>query len=73
MRTIKVKCISCGRETGVAVHRRQAAPMLVALEHLEPDGWSYRLGFFSMMTGDYYPRCPSCTEKNKQPESAHLR
>jgi hypothetical protein len=36
-----------------------AAPMLTALETLEKQGWSYQIGFFSMLTGDHAQRCPA--------------
>lgn len=40
-----------------------AAPKLSALEELEPKGWSFCVGFFSMLTGDHRERCPECTKK----------
>lgn len=61
MKTEELTCSRCGLKARYMA-TSPAAAKLSALEEAEKDGWSYRVGFFSMMTGDYHELCPRCTK-----------
>jgi hypothetical protein len=58
--TLRMVCCACGERSRPVAPRSPAAPALTALEELHREGWAYRLGFHSMLTGDYAPLCPRC-------------
>lgn len=53
-------CIECGRTERFPI-TSPAAPVLSMCEAAGPKGWSYQIGFFTMLTGDHQTRCPACT------------
>ena len=61
--TVTVTCQSC-QDTAIVEECAPAAPQLYALtEVLRKTGWTYQLGFGSMLTGNYYPQCPKCSSQ----------
>ena len=52
-------CTGCG-VSGAFPIPSPAAPVLTMCEAAEKEGWSYEVGFFSMLTGNYNQRCPKC-------------
>lgn len=72
MRAEIVQCRVCSKTALVDLPITQVARQLVALEHLEHDGWGYVIGFASMFSGDHAPICPDCN-KSCGDETGHLR
>ena len=61
--TVTVTCKSC-QDTAVVEGCAPAAPQLYALtEVLRKTGWTYQIGFGSMLTGNYHPQCPKCSSQ----------
>jgi len=64
---VKLTCCACGT-TGSFHAASPAAPVLTACESAGKEGWSYQIGFFTMLTGEHYPRCPTCTKSKIPPK-----
>ena len=64
VKPVKISCSTCNVQSRPVKPSSPAAPTLTALEVLEADGWSYSLGFTSMLTGNYHPRCPDCSRSS---------
>ena len=62
--TVTLTCESCGTK-GDFPASSPAAPVLSASEASEKSGWSYSIGFFAMLTGDYHNRCSDCTKRGR--------
>lgn len=52
-------CEECGKESAPVVGNSPAAPELTGLEKLGKSGWTYSVGFFSMLAG-HQTLCPEC-------------
>lgn len=61
-KTGKLTCIDCGKAATFRI-TSPAAPTLSMCEEAGKVGWSYSIGFFTMLTGDHQTRCPRCTLK----------
>lgn len=57
---VQIRCTNCGAKSRSVLPRSPAAPTLTALEELASEGWAYQIGYFAMVTGEYYPICPEC-------------
>lgn len=67
MKAIRLVCEACGVKSKPVIPTSPAAPVLTALEILhEEEGWSYQIGFFTMLTGDHHPRCKECSQKGEE-------
>lgn len=67
-KSLAVSCVVCGEKSRKVPISSPAAPVLSVLEQLESEGWSFQVGFFSMMTGEHNQRCPACTKNKRYPE-----
>jgi hypothetical protein len=68
VRKVALTCVSCGSKQSFRASS-PAAPVLTACEAAHANaGWSYEIGFFSMLTGDHRPRCAACTAAAKGKE-----
>lgn len=52
-------CVECGARGAFPI-TSPAAPVLSMCEAAKKEGWSYEVGFFSMLTGNYNQRCTNC-------------
>ena len=57
---VELVCMDCGKRQSFKASS-PAAPKLTASEESAKSGWSYSVGFFSMITGDHNNRCAECT------------
>lgn len=56
-----ISCCKCKVKSRPVDPPSPAAPVLTALEVLHKEsGWAYTVGFFSMLSGEHYPLCPTC-------------
>ena len=55
----KLTCVECGVSEAFPI-TSPAAPVLTMCEAAAKQGWSYEVGFFSMLTGNHNQRCPKC-------------
>ena len=64
-RMVELTCIACGVHA-VFPASSPAAPILTACEAAAEHGWSYQIGFVSILTGDHRPRCRECTATGRR-------
>jgi hypothetical protein len=64
---ITLRCVACNVESPRVVPDSPAAPILTACEQLHDNhGWSYQIGFETMLTGDHQQRCADGSRPRNQ-------
>ena len=61
MKKVELACECCGKKERFPASS-PAALVLTASEASKKVGWSFKVGFYTMLTGDYHNRCPDCKE-----------
>ena len=74
-RTVEVVCSMCGRSEWIKTSstdasRSGAEALMLAITSR---GWSHGIGFAAILTGRYYPVCPTCEGRRDDDSADHDR